>query len=564
MKRIILFLFIVALWGCSDNSTDSGGNNDEAYSNEDVCKEGLKKTLVNGNCTAELVCQNNSWVSTSYICYEKCDKVGAEKETVVGQCITNYVCKLGQNYAIWVPVDSSCTDISVKNSSSSVIGSSSSIVNSISSVVNTSSAVVSSSSFVMNSNSSVAIQTVHYDCSVYKCVTTEFLNQESLASGKYGEYLDTRDNQVYRTVQIGSQIWMAQNLNYEQEGKCFDVCAKYGRFYSWKYAKDVCPSGWHLPDTTEWDILVATAGGTSLAGKQLSTRGWDGWEGTDAFLFSALPAGREMFYYNDLNGSGYVYDLENKGAYFWSSVMADEPAIYHVDGTVRYINFTKDSVIVSSTYPTFGFSVRCIQDGNLVDERDGEIYRTVTIGSQTWMAENLRFEYKVGRDSYGTSAEGGRYGRLYTWAAAMDSAGIYSENGRGCSIYIDKNTPCDPVYPVRGICPEGWHLPDTTEWLILYDAVGHNPYALQAAGFEKATNASGFSAITGKPVLGRFWGADFWSSSWSIEGESYTHWNGSYSWWLRADSAYFKQEDVRVAYIEGVKTGASYVRCVKD
>ena len=561
MKRIILFLFIVALWGCSDNATDSGGNNDEAYSNEAVCKEGLKKTSVNGNCTAELVCQNNSWVPTSYICYEKCDKVGAEKETVVGQCITNYVCKLGQNYAIWVPVDSSCTDISVKNSSSSVIGSSSSIVNSISSVVNTSSAVVSSSSFVMNSNSSVAIQTVHYDCSVYECVTTEFLNQESLASGKYGEYLDIRDNQVYRTVQIGSQIWMAQNLNYDYKGYCYkdstSYCAKYGRLYDWKNAKNVCPSGWHLPDTIEWNTLIATAGGTSLAGKQLSTRGWDGWEGTDAFLFSVLPAGYGT-------GPGPVYYSENKVAYFWSSDMDKEPAKYIINGTAFYISFTNNGVSVSSKSADLIFSVRCIQDGNLVDERDGEIYRTVTIGSQIWMAENLRFEYKVGGDSYGTSAEGGRYGRLYTWAAAMDSAGIYSENGRGCSIYIDKNTPCDPVYPVRGICPEGWHLPDTTEWLILYDAVGHNPYALQAAGFEKATNASGFSAITGKPVLGRFWGADFWSSSWSIEGESYTHWNGSYSWWLRADSAYFKQEDVHVAYIEGVKTGESYVRCVKD
>ena len=553
MKKIVLFA--VALWGCSDNATDSGENNDEAYSNEVVCKEGLKKTSVNGNCTAELVCQNNSWVPASYICYEKCDNVGAEKETVVGQCITNYVCKLGQKYAIWFPVDSSCTDISTKNSSSSVIGSSSSIVSTISSVVNTSSAVVSSSSFVMNSNSSVAIQTKHYDCSVYKCVTTEFLNQEMLALGKYGEYLDTRDNQVYRTVQIGSQIWMAQNLNYEQKGMCFDVCAKYGRFYDWNDAKNVCPSGWHLPDITEWDVLFATVGGKSLAGKQLSTSGWDGWNGTDAFLFSALPAGHS---YKD--GSSYVYGYENEGAYFWSSVMAEEPNVYR-SASAYYIKmaYHRDSVSVSSGMTSPGLSVRCIQDGNLVDERDGEIYRTVTIGSQTWMAENLRFEDEVGGDPYETKVAQylnnqthnyNTYGRYYTWAVAMDSAGIYSENGRGCGFYINENMPCDPVYPVRGICPEGWHLPDTTEWINLYDAVGHNPYALQAMKFKKATNASGFSAIAHNTA----WGTDFWSSSWSIEGESYRH----FLWRLTADSAYFMQVDV------DANVNTSLIRCIKD
>ena len=53
-----------------------------------------------------------------------------------------------------------------------------------------------------------------YDCSKYSCFTTEYLNQEFLESGKYGEILDERDGQVYKTVQIGEQVWMAQNLNY--------------------------------------------------------------------------------------------------------------------------------------------------------------------------------------------------------------------------------------------------------------------------------------------------------------------------------------------------------------
>ena len=50
----------------------------------------------------------------------------------------------------------------------------------------------------------------------------------------------------------------------------------------------------------------------------------------------------------------------------------------------------------------------------------------------------------------------------------MDSAGVFSTNGKGCG-YGKK---CSPIYPVRGVCPAGWHLPDTTEWSILFASVG--------------------------------------------------------------------------------------------
>ena len=139
----------------------------------------------------------------------------------------------------------------------------------------------------------------------------------------YGEVTDARDGQVYKTTTIGSQTWLAQNMNYETANSaCFnnvaDSCSKYGRLYAWKDAKDVCPSGWHLLDTTEWNMLLAETGGMDSATVNLiSKNGWPrsessaasldsivsqmdsdltvnipkGWGGSDPYGFSALPAG---------------------------------------------------------------------------------------------------------------------------------------------------------------------------------------------------------------------------------------------------------------------------------
>ncbi|MDR2581217.1 MAG: hypothetical protein LBC85_09530 [Fibromonadaceae bacterium] len=136
-------------------------------------------------------------------------------------------------------------------------------------------------------------------------------------------FVDTRDNQIYKWVEIGNQIWMAENLNYNAEGsQCFDNdasnCATYGRLYSWATALDlapncnsstcasqiqayhqgVCPPGWHLATYDDWTTLTNFAGDFSVAGTKLkATTGWvadEGWDlipGTDDFGFSALPGG---------------------------------------------------------------------------------------------------------------------------------------------------------------------------------------------------------------------------------------------------------------------------------
>ena len=102
-------------------------------------------------------------------------------------------------------------------------------------------------------------------------------------------------------------------------------------------------------------------------------------------------------------------------------------------------------------------------NGTFIDSRDGNIYRYVTIGSQMWMAENLRYEGNTTLGTtYSTSAkyryypgdnESSTYGYLYNWPAAMDGASGSSTNPSG----------------VQGICPNGWHLPSSAEWTQLTD-----------------------------------------------------------------------------------------------
>ncbi len=112
-------------------------------------------------------------------------------------------------------------------------------------------------------------------------------------------------------------------------------------------------------------------------------------------------------------------------------------------------------------------------------------YRTITIGKQVWMAENLRSPYVVkdgdDNDVYLSNcpddkAELAAKGCLYTWAAAMDSAGKYlkdTEVANGCG-YTNPYVACGATKPVRGICPEGWHLPRPAEIDTLYKNAGYN------------------------------------------------------------------------------------------
>jgi uncharacterized protein (TIGR02145 family) len=198
----------------------------------------------------------------------------------------------------------------------------------------------------------------------------------------------------YRTVEIGNQTWMAENLDYAVQGsKCYDNdpanCAKYGRLYDWATAmgidadfnwdewdgsdvkhKGICPTGWHLPSNDDWDELFLYvdsqndgegSGGSPYdsytAGKYLkATDGWN-WNdyeeisgnGTDKYGFSALPGGYG-------NSDGNFSNAGNYG-YWWSASENNSYGAYY-----RYMNCNYEYAYWGNSSKSLLFSVRCLQD----------------------------------------------------------------------------------------------------------------------------------------------------------------------------------------------------------
>jgi len=92
-----------------------------------------------------------------------------------------------------------------------------------------------------------------------------------------------RDNEIYKAVKIGEQIWLAENLRYNilNDSWCYRNetanCEKYGRLYNWYAAIKVAPKGWHLPSDKEWDILIDELGGEKVAGSKMKEKGLKTW-----------------------------------------------------------------------------------------------------------------------------------------------------------------------------------------------------------------------------------------------------------------------------------------------
>ena len=208
----------------------------------------------------------------------------------------------------------------------------------------------------------------------------------------YGTLYDDRDGQTYKTIKIGNQEWMAENLNFvaeniqnsSQKSYCpmdLDSCAKYGRYYTWTSAIDsvsidtlysikcghgakkcnldtivvrgVCPKGWHIPSNSEWNDLINFVGNTK-AGKMLkSTSDWMNWNGEDSFGFTVLGTGSF--------DNGFISDKGEKAS-LWIASDATQQTAKCAD--FNYSELKKDEILIQSNYKesATALPVRCIKD----------------------------------------------------------------------------------------------------------------------------------------------------------------------------------------------------------
>jgi len=173
------------------------------------------------------------------------------------------------------------------------------------------------------------------------------------------QFCDTRDNNIYKWTNIGSQIWMAENLNYDVPGNDNDICYQnttnncntYGRLYDFEMAMKVCPSGWHLPSDDEWKVLETFVGIEDAGTKLKAKTGWStngGIVGSDNFGFSALPGG----YY----ASNAFMHINDSGRW-WTS-----DTIYEVYAYAWYIFFSSPRLTQDYYYKVSLLSVRCVKD----------------------------------------------------------------------------------------------------------------------------------------------------------------------------------------------------------
>jgi uncharacterized protein (TIGR02145 family) len=217
----------------------------------------------------------------------------------------------------------------------------------------------------------------------------------------YGVLVDNRDAQTYRTVQIGTQTWMAENLNYRNAldstdtvGACYnnsvDSCLKYGRLYTWIEVmgidsifqstlwggsdinhQGICPTGWHVPSDTEWSTLAINSGGDSSAAANLrSTNGWGPYtdssilgsglygsnsNGTDRFGFRVLPAGNAFIamglFYDAGESAFFTSRTERDSSDVWVTWFPNAFPVYDDSIFEQITNSKKDAI-----------SLRCIKD----------------------------------------------------------------------------------------------------------------------------------------------------------------------------------------------------------
>lgn len=310
------------------------------------------------------------------------------------------------------------------------------------------------------------------------------------SSVKTGSLTDERDGQTYKTVQIGNQIWMAENLKLEvSDGFCYgdvkDNCEKYGTFYTAKTALRICPDGWKLPNDEAWKILAQnigaeydisgrSGGGTFIyinddaISKIRSTTGWSNTNGTNALGFSAYPAGK-------FNGTQYS-GLGEQAVFMGSNKSSGEDASWAaISENQIYITGGK---VTNSAMP-----VRCLQELPCDDSNNGEVEGATICEKGKWRM-GTEAEIAVGFKNCSMENKNEIYNNHicegYSWRKGTDAEiatnfkqCTLDNNGESVNNYtcIDEYWYYTASYLSLGAmsweeamssCPEGWKIPSSS------------------------------------------------------------------------------------------------------
>lgn len=224
---------------------------------------------------------------------------------------------------------------------------------------------------------------------------------------------------------------------------------------------------------------------------------------------------------------------------------------------------------ITKVKPCRNTEIDTCQYGVLEDERDGQKYKTVVIGEQTWMAQNLNYDIDDNRrqSCYGDEPDFClRFGKLYSWPGVMDYDKNRCQDNASCSLTSN-----------QGICPNGWHVPTKSEWDTLWSNVGFTSENLEKGDEYGRTAVRGLISDTSYITWDRSGKSDFFGFSAMRQGLKTDV--GDYEWMDNIVAAYWTSTEVysygSKAYVAGTfliknvfddyaKVGQFAVRCIKD
>lgn len=396
MKNKFVFAFFVFFFISCGGDSSSGSLSPEEPSSEDSSSETLSSSSKDSSSSTT---KNKPLSSSIKINSSSSLKKESSSSMMKGKSSSSSV----KNEFSSSKSDVSSSSLETANSSSEPKGKSSS-----SSTISSSSSEKkdSSSSSPINTSDSSESESSSSDYSSSSVQENSSSSSEESSSSSFvgcimGSLYDDRDGKTYKTVKIGEQEWMAENLNYDvqnyessyrswcydnKDGKDGEVdnCQKYGRLYRWSVVidsltlandsaitcgcrksgegtctipdkwKGICPNGWHIPTQNEWGDLVKFVGGSDVAGKKIKSSGeWNsigGLNGTDEFCFAGLPAGYR-------SGSA---SYSNDYMYFWT---ADQYESGSTNAYAMYAFYKSD--FFSSCFESTcvkAFPIRCIKN----------------------------------------------------------------------------------------------------------------------------------------------------------------------------------------------------------